>query len=430
MRSVLPAECRPPAAQGDVYRALQSRPRCIGLIDGYFDGAASVWHKEVLWALSEGVTVLGASSMGALRAAELSEFGMIGIGRIFEAYSSGIIEDDDEVAVVHGPAELGYVPLSEPMVNIRATLEHAVSKGILSAEQSAEMCLLSKSVDYPQRTWEQIQGLARANNIFEQDEKRFSEWLAGNRIDQKKQDALELLETMKQMLSKPHTLEQKPFEFEHTLLWQQGTTCWSRTQQDVHNMREVLDELMFTDQQYAVRQRALARKFAIERAFEEKLEISPAERREINKTFREKLGLLKAADLRNWLHSNDLNEDELKELLVEEFCVALLMRDTADVFDAHALGVLKLEGAYEALAERARHKAGIIQDVGSREVGLEDLDLAAEDLEEWYFASRPDFAGFGSLDNFITAHGLQSKDDFYTILAREHLYLRELETKA
>ena len=118
----------PPVAQGDVYRAALSRPRAIGIIDGYFSGAPSVWHKEILWAMSEGVPVFGAASMGALRAAELHEFGMRGIGRIFEAFRDGVLEDDDEVAVVHGPAEIGYLPASEAMVNIRATLALAEAK--------------------------------------------------------------------------------------------------------------------------------------------------------------------------------------------------------------------------------------------------------------------------------------------------------------
>src|SRR5215471_16759549 len=76
--------CLPPAAQGDVYHLARSRPRAIGIIDGYFDGMPAVWHKEILWALTQGIHVFGSASMGALRAAELHEFGMRGIGRIFE----------------------------------------------------------------------------------------------------------------------------------------------------------------------------------------------------------------------------------------------------------------------------------------------------------------------------------------------------------
>lgn len=107
---------RPPVRQGDVYLATLEQPSAIGIIDGYFEGVPSVWHKEILWAMSQGIAVLGASSMGALRAAELDTFGMIGIGSIYRAYRDGQLEDDDEVALVHGPQELGYHALSVAMV--------------------------------------------------------------------------------------------------------------------------------------------------------------------------------------------------------------------------------------------------------------------------------------------------------------------------
>src|SRR5579871_5420612 len=113
---------RPPARCGDITRVVDERPAVIGLIDGVFETAAAVWHKEILHALEQGVVVLGAASIGALRAAELEPFGMIGIGEIFRAYRDGRLEDDDEVAVQHGPAEVKYLPLTEAMVNVRATL--------------------------------------------------------------------------------------------------------------------------------------------------------------------------------------------------------------------------------------------------------------------------------------------------------------------
>ena len=69
--------------------------------------------------------------MGALRAVELEPFGMIGIGRVFEAYRRGFLEGDDEVAVLHGPAEIGYPTLTEALVNFRASLEQARDMGLV-----------------------------------------------------------------------------------------------------------------------------------------------------------------------------------------------------------------------------------------------------------------------------------------------------------
>ena len=62
--------------------AVRDGATAIGLVDGYFGGAAAVWHKEILYALSLGVRVLGASSMGALRAAECAAYGMEPVGEI------------------------------------------------------------------------------------------------------------------------------------------------------------------------------------------------------------------------------------------------------------------------------------------------------------------------------------------------------------
>src|SRR3989338_1860747 len=73
----------PPIRCGDILHALRWKPPTILIIDGYFEKTAAVWHKEILAALGQGVQVYGASSMGALRAAELNTFGMIGIGAIY-----------------------------------------------------------------------------------------------------------------------------------------------------------------------------------------------------------------------------------------------------------------------------------------------------------------------------------------------------------
>src|SRR4051812_32650349 len=108
---VLEATYLPPVQQGDILRLLERKPKFIGIIDGYFETVPAVWHKEILFAMSSGVHVFGAASMGALRAAELHPFGMVGVGTIFEWYRDGMVSGDDEVAIRHGPAELGYLPL-------------------------------------------------------------------------------------------------------------------------------------------------------------------------------------------------------------------------------------------------------------------------------------------------------------------------------
>src|SRR4051812_42793315 len=125
VRSEIDAVVAGPVAFGDVCRAVRARATAIAIVDGYFERVPAVLHKEILWAMSEGVHVFGASSMGALRAAELADFGMIGLGSIYESFYAGDLEDDDEVTVSHGTEEEAFAPLSEAMVNIRVTLRSA-----------------------------------------------------------------------------------------------------------------------------------------------------------------------------------------------------------------------------------------------------------------------------------------------------------------
>jgi len=98
--------------------------------------------------------------MGALRAAELYSLGMIGHGTVFEWYRDGIIEGDDEVALLHGPAEFGFRPLSEPLVNIRYTLHKAVEEGCLDVPQAQELITCARELHYPNRSYRHLLQIA------------------------------------------------------------------------------------------------------------------------------------------------------------------------------------------------------------------------------------------------------------------------------
>ncbi|MBR0557093.1 TfuA-like protein [Ciceribacter sp. L1K23] len=145
-----------PARQGDVHRAVNEGTNVIGLVDGYFDDSAAVWHKEILFALSEGVTVFGASSMGALRAVECCSFGMIGVGKIFEAYRRGEIIDDGAVALSHGPRETGYLPLTVAYVDVIATVRSLETQEQITSAEVAALLGAAETIFFKDRTWRAI----------------------------------------------------------------------------------------------------------------------------------------------------------------------------------------------------------------------------------------------------------------------------------
>ena len=187
---------RPPVRQGELYRAALEKPAIIGVVDGYFEVTPTVWHKEILWAMAQGIHVYGSASIGALRAAELHPFGMIGVGRIYEAFRDGILTDDDEVAVLHGPEELGYPPVTEAMVNIRATLDTAVSDGILNPPLALRLTDIAKALFYKERSWDAILRLA-SPDLLPIPLDAFAARLPGQRVDQKRTDALEMVAAMR-----------------------------------------------------------------------------------------------------------------------------------------------------------------------------------------------------------------------------------------
>jgi hypothetical protein len=190
-RRLLAARYLPPVRTGDIFRLRRLRPRAVAIVDGLFETTGAVWHKEILFALEDGIPVFGASSMGAIRAAELQPFGMIGLGAIFEAYRDGVYTDDDEVALLHGPAEYGYPPKSEAMVNIRATAARAVEWGVIGREAADRLIGCAKSVFYQERS---LAGVIPQAWGAGETAARFQRFLdEGGYVDQKREDTRALL---------------------------------------------------------------------------------------------------------------------------------------------------------------------------------------------------------------------------------------------
>src|SRR5262249_51377972 len=153
----------------------------------------SVRHKEILHMIGRGVTVLGAASMGALRAAELDQHGMVGVGRIYQAYRSGQLTADDEVALNHGPEESGYRPVTEALVNIRATLAAAVAAGVISAASAETIVQILGGRPYGDRTYRAVLAVARSLRLPLDQVDALHRHCADHPINQKRADALELV---------------------------------------------------------------------------------------------------------------------------------------------------------------------------------------------------------------------------------------------
>jgi hypothetical protein len=163
-RALPGAVLHPPAAHGDLLRLGAGAGDVVVLVDGYYHHSASVRHKEILALLSDGVQVVGCASMGALRAAELHEYGMVGSGIVFEMYRDGVIDCDDEVSVTHTEAP-EYRKLTVPSVVIRHAAASAVLAEVLTGAEKNGIVDIVRNMYYTERSWRAIEVAAHGNGL-------------------------------------------------------------------------------------------------------------------------------------------------------------------------------------------------------------------------------------------------------------------------
>ncbi|MBO6110071.1 MAG: TfuA-related McrA-glycine thioamidation protein [Methanobrevibacter sp.] len=176
-----------PIKRGDLGHDIKENPDIIGIIDGVFHQNSSVGHKEILNVINKGITVVGASSMGALRASELDTLGMTGIGYVYEQYATGKVASDDDVAVMLDSETLEA--LSEPLINMEYVFENAVSENIITENQKDELIKIAKSTFYPKRNYSQT---LNSSSLDDETKSKLIDFIRRS-VDIKKEDAKELI---------------------------------------------------------------------------------------------------------------------------------------------------------------------------------------------------------------------------------------------
>jgi hypothetical protein len=387
-RGELDAVYLPPASQGDVYRATLARPRAIGIIDGFFDQVPALWHKEILWAMRQGIAVFGSASMGALRAAELAPYGMTGVGKIFEAYRSGELEDDDEVALVHGPAETGFRPASEAMVNIRATLAAAEAQGAIGRETHGALAALAKSMFYPERSYAAMLERGAREGLPAKELESFREWLPHGRVDQKREDALAMLRAMREHLETHSAPPRVSYSFQHTKFWDQlvqSAGTLDRTGDGGAEMvpfELLLDELRLDPDAYLEAHReCLLRMLILAEARRRGFVATPEDSAEVAREFRANFGMEDSGAFERWLAERGLTLRRFNDWMDEEALIRAVGAELWKEVRRALPDLMPFTRNYSKLLRRAREKQRALG-----EAGLETAD-GTEDpnaLWDWF----------------------------------------------
>ncbi|WP_437288943.1 TfuA-like protein [Sorangium sp. So ce406] len=414
-----------PAAHGDVYRAALDRPRAIGIIDGYFERVPSVWHKEILWAMSQGIHVFGSASMGALRAAELAAFGMEGVGAIYESFASGELEDDDEVAVVHGPPEAGYRTLSEAMVNIRATLRAAADAGVIGPGAHAGLEAIAKELFYPERSYPTLLSRGAERGLPAPELDALRAWLPGGRVNQKRLDALAMLRLMRERLAAGIGPKRVGYTFEHTDAWEQVRRDAGRSDVRAPVLIEALvEELRVSGAWRGARLGALMRALALAEARRQGLAVNGEVLKATSEQFRRTRGLHDPADTEAWMTSQGLHLDGFTTLLRDEALVQrveiLFEQEIVRRLPDH----LRVSGEYAALVSRALEKRKLLSSRGLEEPVQADSGLTSDELLRWYFVERLGCSMPDDIEDWARGAGFADSDDLRRAVLRERCFLR------
>lgn len=451
-RQHLDAVYLPPVVQGDVHRAALRRPSLIGIVDGTFERMPSVWHKEILWAMDQGIPVLGASSMGALRAAELDAFGMLGVGRIYEAFRDGVLEDDDEVAIVHATAEDGYRPLSDAMVNLRRLCADALEAAVIDRRTHDIVVDVAKRRFYPERhVTVALRDAAEAG--ADQD---LLDGLRGfarrSSFDQKGEDAIALLDELARRLEAGETTIRTRYAFQYSSVWWQAertagrlrfdpvgdgaggaaddaagadtpTPSRSPTEATTVSRDRVLDELRLDPGGYRrTWQEAHMRASALHNAAMEGYEPDEQQLAAALDDFRDALGLTTPEDARRWLDANDLTNEQAEHLIRDEARVRWV-RETGSIPVTDVMpDQLRVAGRYPELAARFREKDRRLREAGLAEVSLEDVGITWSDLLDWFFGDRLDTSTPEDLTGFLAEFGYVDETHLRHVLLREYAF--------
>jgi hypothetical protein len=305
------------------------------------------------------------------------------------------------------------------MVNIRETLMAAVASDVLSTGESTKLSTIAKSCFYHDRKWGHILSLAEPR-MKQETLDQFRSWLPDGAVDQKRLDALSLLQEVRQLqASKPPPFKAE-YQFEWSEMWQNAITDLIPERRPIAGIDDlVLDELRLNIDEYseAIVQAGL-HGLAQGETTHTRNRVDDSELRRVFNEFRERYGLLDRKRLDSWLADNDLNEVEFEQLMESLARREQLIDGFRGQLDQTMLDWLKLSGRYTSLRIRAECKQTVVK--------RSELRLADEKkpgLLRWYFEKRLSELVPQDLDPVLDRAGFVDRGHFYRAIFDEWVYL-------
>jgi hypothetical protein len=372
--------------------------------------------------------------MGALRAAELAEFGMKGVGVIYEAFRSGEFEDDDEVTIAHGDQNSGYRATSEAMVNIRATLFSAEHAGVLAPNLRERLVCLAKDLFYPDRSYPRLFERAREEGLPRREMEMLQTFVRSKRIDQKRADAVALLQAVGRCCEVGAPPPPVKFTFAHTEAWGQVVE-WAETQPSLSQTEGVSAGLLAAEVRISGLEGRAVLATGMNRAAAGMLArlggvtFEQQQLQALDRAHRKAMGLdgiegNESQLFDRWLSEHGLTPDGYRAFLEREAQFQALQERFHDEVDRHVVDELRVNATYTTVSQRARDKQQVLADHGLDEPTLTDVGLSAQELVNWYFSERLGCPVPQNFDAFLRQIGIASIAALQREALRELLYQR------
>lgn len=189
------ATVAPPVQRGDLHADIDAGHRVVAIIDGRFQQSLAVSVGEIMDGLRNGLRIYGASSMGALRAAELDAYGMIGHGAVYEHIRATACFRDDYLGQLFFEGIPKHKNPSVPYINVHIALCQLHDRGVINDETRTVIDGLYERLHFSERDRFNLErAIAAAGGSHEMVQ---AARLAFEQPDQKHLDARSLLDRIK-----------------------------------------------------------------------------------------------------------------------------------------------------------------------------------------------------------------------------------------
>jgi hypothetical protein len=251
-------------------------------------------------------------------------------------------------------------------------------------------------------------------------------WLQGGRVDQKRLDAEQLLDHLREWQTGKPAPKRVSYSFAPTDAWHEAqriaTQSLTQTAQPLaESDQALLEELKMAGAFTTAHARAAARGWSLEAARRAGVRADALAVRTAVETFRRDHGLTERQAFERWREEQHLDSAGLTRFFEDQARAAWAEPLSEALGQAQLRAELQASGVYGRFAERAERKARTLAQVGLGAPSLHDAQLEESELWRWYF-SELRLVPPSDLDTFARSRGFADTDELRRALLREYCY--------